>query len=179
MIKPTKNIADIKQMVKDCSYKHVAVRVNLGRNKILSYSGVLSGIYPALFTVKPTTMIFWARRRTLIPTCSAAASKSNRYSNSENCDEKRRKRNAAINGRERWEFNRRKIITSKRKQSARKEIVKTCRPKKNDSERGICSGPSGFPTDFLHAFFSFDKKPKNLRGFFSRESHKSDLRHIK
>ena len=51
MIKPTKNIADIKQMVKDCSYKHVAVRVNLGRNKILSYSGVLSGIYPALFTV--------------------------------------------------------------------------------------------------------------------------------
>ena len=31
----------------------MAVRVNLGRNKILSYSGVLSGIYPALFTVKP------------------------------------------------------------------------------------------------------------------------------
>ena len=30
-------------MVKACSYKHVAVR----------YSGVLSGIYPALFTVKP------------------------------------------------------------------------------------------------------------------------------
>ena len=40
-------------MVKACYYKHVAVRVNLGRNKILSYSGVLSGIYPALFTVKP------------------------------------------------------------------------------------------------------------------------------
>ncbi len=53
MIKPTKNIADIKQMVKACSSKRVAVRVNLGRNKILSYSGVLSGIYPALFTVKP------------------------------------------------------------------------------------------------------------------------------
>lgn len=166
MIKPTKNIADIKQMVKDCSYKHVAVRVNLGRNKILSYSGVLSGIYPALFTVKPTTMIFWARRRTLIPTCSAAASKSNRYSNSENCDEKRRKRNAAINGRERWEFNRRKIITSKRKQSARKEIVKTCRPKKNDSERGICSGPSGFPTDFC-MLFSLSTKSRKTCGDFS------------
>ena len=40
-------------MVMACSYKHVAVRVKLGRNKILSYSGVLSGIYPALFTVKP------------------------------------------------------------------------------------------------------------------------------
>lgn len=53
MIKPTKRIADVKQMVKDCSAQHVAVRVNLGRNKSVSYSGTLSGIYPALFTVKP------------------------------------------------------------------------------------------------------------------------------
>lgn len=53
MIKPTKKIADVKQMVKSCSARRVAVRVNLGRNKCLNYSGVLSGIYPALFTVKP------------------------------------------------------------------------------------------------------------------------------
>ena len=53
MIKPGKNIADVKQMVKACSSKRVAVRVNLGRNKILSYSGGLSGVCPALFTVKP------------------------------------------------------------------------------------------------------------------------------
>ncbi len=53
MIKPTKNIKDVKQMVKDCSAQRVAVRVNLGRNKSVCYSGILSGIYPALFTVKP------------------------------------------------------------------------------------------------------------------------------
>ena len=53
MIKPTRNITDIKRMVKSCSDSRVAVRVNLGRNKTVSYSGVLSGIYPALFTVKP------------------------------------------------------------------------------------------------------------------------------
>lgn len=53
MIKPTKNIKDVKQMVKDCSAKRVAVKVNLGRNKSVCYSGILSGIYPALFTVKP------------------------------------------------------------------------------------------------------------------------------
>ena len=53
MIKPTKNIKDVKQMVKDCSAQRVAVRVNLGRNKSMSYSGILSGVYPALFTVKP------------------------------------------------------------------------------------------------------------------------------
>ena len=53
MIKPTKNIKDVKQMVRDCADRRVAVRVNLGRNKSVSFSGVLSGIYPALFTVKP------------------------------------------------------------------------------------------------------------------------------
>lgn len=53
MIKPTKNIKDVKQMVKNCAAQRVAVRVNLGRNKSVSFSGVLSGIYPALFTVQP------------------------------------------------------------------------------------------------------------------------------
>lgn len=53
MIKPSKNIADVKRLVNDCRAQRVAVRVNLGRNKSISYSGILSGIYPALFTVKP------------------------------------------------------------------------------------------------------------------------------
>ena len=53
MIKPTKNIKDVKQMVEACSRQRVAVKVNLGRNKILTYSGVLAEIYPALFTVRP------------------------------------------------------------------------------------------------------------------------------
>ncbi len=53
MIKPTKNIKDVKQMVRSCSAQRVAVKLNLGRNKSVSFSGVLSGIYPALFTVKP------------------------------------------------------------------------------------------------------------------------------
>lgn len=53
MIKPTKTISEVKQMVKSCSQQHVAVQVNLGRNKNMRYCGVLSGVYPALFTVKP------------------------------------------------------------------------------------------------------------------------------
>ena len=53
MIKPSKNISDVKRLVHECHAQRVAVRVNLGRNKILHFSGVLSGVYPALFTVKP------------------------------------------------------------------------------------------------------------------------------
>ena len=53
MIKPTKNISDVKQMVKACAQKRVGVKVNLGRNKIMRFSGVLSGVYPSLFTITP------------------------------------------------------------------------------------------------------------------------------
>ncbi len=53
MIKPTKNIKDVKRMVRECNAQRVAVRVNLGRNKSVLFNGTLSGVYPALFTVQP------------------------------------------------------------------------------------------------------------------------------
>ena len=53
MIKPQKNIADVKRMIRELDSQRVQVKVNLGRNKSISYSGILSGIYPAIFTVKP------------------------------------------------------------------------------------------------------------------------------
>lgn len=53
MIKPQKNINEVKRMVQSCALKRVTVKVNLGRNKIIRYSGVLSGIYPALFKIQP------------------------------------------------------------------------------------------------------------------------------
>ena len=53
MIKPKSDIATIKQTIADCLRKQVNVTVNLGRNKILRYCGELSGVYPALFTVRP------------------------------------------------------------------------------------------------------------------------------
>ncbi len=58
MIKATQSITDIKRMVKDCSAQHVAVKVNLGRNKSISYLGTLNGIYPSLFTVQPDEKAF-------------------------------------------------------------------------------------------------------------------------
>ncbi|MBR2023285.1 MAG: Veg family protein [Clostridia bacterium] len=53
MIKQTKSIYDVKQMIKTCSDSRVAVKVNLGRNKSICYLGTLSGVYPSLFTVSP------------------------------------------------------------------------------------------------------------------------------
>ena len=53
MIKSNYSISQVKQTINSMSLKRVSVTVNLGRNKFVKYEGVLSGVYPALFTVKP------------------------------------------------------------------------------------------------------------------------------
>ena len=53
MIKTTASISQAKEIIGKLNSKHVEVIVNLGRNKYAKFTGVLSGVYPALFTVKP------------------------------------------------------------------------------------------------------------------------------
>lgn len=53
MIKSTKNIKDAKVYVYNLKGSEVDVLVSLGRNKFARYSGRVSAIYPALFTVVP------------------------------------------------------------------------------------------------------------------------------
>ena len=53
MIKSNTSIIKAKETVANLNSKTVEVVVNLGRNKYEKFTGVLSGVYPALFTVKP------------------------------------------------------------------------------------------------------------------------------
>lgn len=53
MIKSTASISQVKEIIEKMNLKQVEVIVNLGRNKFAKYKGILSGVYPALFTVKP------------------------------------------------------------------------------------------------------------------------------
>lgn len=53
MIKSKTSINEIKERVNGLKEKRVDVIVNLGRNKYANYTGKLSGVYPALFTVVP------------------------------------------------------------------------------------------------------------------------------
>ena len=53
MIKPTQNLQAIKDNIRSFYDTDVDVRVNLGRNKIVQFTGRLSGVDPALFTVAP------------------------------------------------------------------------------------------------------------------------------
>ena len=53
MIKNSRSITQTKDKVLKYFNKSVEFKVNLGRNKFVSYKGTLSGVYPALFTVAP------------------------------------------------------------------------------------------------------------------------------
>ena len=53
MIKVNTTIKSIKDMITSLNQKPVTVKLNLGRNKLVTFTATLSGIYPSLFTVNP------------------------------------------------------------------------------------------------------------------------------
>ena len=53
MIKNSGSIGQVKKIIDGLNNKSVEVTLNLGRNKVVSFCGKLTGIYPALFTVTP------------------------------------------------------------------------------------------------------------------------------
>ena len=58
MIKSAMNLTEVKRTISDYKDKQVEVTFNPGRNKIISYYGILTGVYPALFTVRPDSADF-------------------------------------------------------------------------------------------------------------------------
>ncbi len=53
MIKVNTTIKAIKDTVAGLNQKPVTVKLNLGRNKFVTFAATLNGIYPSLFTVSP------------------------------------------------------------------------------------------------------------------------------
>ena len=58
MIKTTSSLSQVKEIIGKMNLKQVEVTLNLGRNKYVRFKGVLSGVYPALFTVRPFDKTF-------------------------------------------------------------------------------------------------------------------------
>lgn len=53
MIKVNHTINSIKDSVEKLHGKDVIVKLNLGRNKYVTFPATLNGVYPSLFTVSP------------------------------------------------------------------------------------------------------------------------------
>lgn len=58
MIKVNTTISAIKQSVIALSGKDVTVKLNLGRNKYVTFPATVNGVYPSLFTVSPSDKNF-------------------------------------------------------------------------------------------------------------------------
>lgn len=58
MIKPDITINSIKSNIQSLYKKSVTVKLNLGRNKFVTFPATLSGIYPSIFTVEPNDKNF-------------------------------------------------------------------------------------------------------------------------
>ena len=58
MIKSKETLSQVKENILKMKEKPVDVTLDLGRNKIVKFSGKLSGVYHALFTVVPFDQSF-------------------------------------------------------------------------------------------------------------------------
>lgn len=61
MIKSMQNISTIKQDIQDKRLKQVSVRFSPGRNKVICYTGTLTGVYPQIFTVSPDDKTYYGK----------------------------------------------------------------------------------------------------------------------
>lgn len=53
MIKRVQSLGETKEKIKSYLGKNLEIKVNLGRNKYVSYTGKITSVYPALFQVTP------------------------------------------------------------------------------------------------------------------------------
>ena len=58
MIKNSGTLSQTKEFINKLHQKEVEVILDVGRNKRVKFSGKLSGVYPALFTVEPSDKNF-------------------------------------------------------------------------------------------------------------------------
>ena len=61
MIKSSTTITEVKELINKLKGKNVDVTLDLGRNKRVNFSGTLTGVYPALFTVSPEDKSFMGK----------------------------------------------------------------------------------------------------------------------
>ena len=54
MIKSGRDLNSVKRAVEKLKGTLIDVKVNLGRNKFVSYEGVLAKVYSSLFTIEPS-----------------------------------------------------------------------------------------------------------------------------
>ena len=57
MIKNSSNIQSVKEKVYNLKGKNISLKVNKGRNKIVSLTAIIDQVYPSMFVISPTCSV--------------------------------------------------------------------------------------------------------------------------
>ena len=55
-------LADIKDKVNSLKGQNIALRINKGRNKIVSLTAIIDQVYPSMFVISPTSDVLLDRK---------------------------------------------------------------------------------------------------------------------
>lgn len=56
-MQPLSTLLDVKNLVTDLQGKNIQLKVNKGRNKIVTLSAIIDRVYPSMFVISPTTPV--------------------------------------------------------------------------------------------------------------------------
>lgn len=54
-MKNKRTLIDVKNMINNLKGQNIALKVNKGRNKIVSLTAVIENVYPSMFIITPTS----------------------------------------------------------------------------------------------------------------------------
>lgn len=56
------SLYDIKDKISNLQGKNINLKINKGRNKIVSLSAIIDKVYPSMFVISPTTKVLLDRK---------------------------------------------------------------------------------------------------------------------
>ena len=61
-MKTTTTLSDVRSKVSDLKGKNIALKINKGRNKIVSLTAIIDQVYPSMFVISPTSEVILDRK---------------------------------------------------------------------------------------------------------------------
>ena len=56
-MKTTTTVIDIKNKINSLKGQNIALKINKGRNKIVSLTAIIDQVYPSMFIIQPTSKV--------------------------------------------------------------------------------------------------------------------------
>lgn len=61
-MKNTLTLTDVREKIQDLKGKNIPLKINKGRNKIVSITAVINEVYPSMFVISPTCDVILDRK---------------------------------------------------------------------------------------------------------------------